>query len=91
MQDRIPFPLFFQTVDSQSFKKFLLSLEVGLQSTYQQALAEPPRAAQKIIASCLYKLVNKRGLVYVPVSVCADLLEVLYPYRVKLSHAENFS
>ena len=90
VENRILPPFFLQSIDGQSFEKLLLPLEVCLQSADQKALAEPARTAQKIISHRLDKLIYKSRLVYVIVSVPADFFEILYPYRVKFSHAEVF-
>ena len=82
MQDRILLPLLLQLLHGQSLEELPLPLEISLQSADQQTLPEPSRATQEIVASCLDEFIYLGGLVNIAVSVSADLLEILYPYRI---------
>ena len=85
MQDRIPFPFLLQAFHCQTLEQFLLPLEICFQRAHKKAFAEPSRTAQEIVASGFDQLVDQSCLVYVTVSVPADLLEILDPYRVKFA------
>ena len=85
MQNRILFPLLFQPFHCQSFEQLFLPLKICLKRAHKQALPEPPRTAEEIITPGLDQLVDQGCLVYVTISVPADFLEILDPYRVKFS------
>ena len=82
MQYRIFEPFLFQSMHGKSLEKLLLALEIRLQCTDEQTLAEPPRTAQEIIAPRGDKAVHLLRLVHIPVSVPAEFLEILDPYRI---------
>ena len=86
MDDRILFPSLFEFRDSQSFEQLFLSLEIRFKSADQQTFSEPARAAQEIITASRDKSVYQRSLVDIEVSSVTELLEILYSYRIKLSH-----
>ena len=85
MQNRILFPLLFQAFHCQSFEQLFLPLKICLKRAHKKAFAEPAWTAQEIVTARLDKFVYLGGFVYITVSVPADLLEILYPYRVKFS------
>ena len=82
VKHRILQPLLLQRADGQSLEEFLAPQKIVLQGGYQQALAEPPRSAQKIDFSFMRKPVYKVGLVHIGITVLADLFEALNSYRV---------
>ena len=86
MQDRIPFPLFFEFRYGQPVEQLFLALEIRFKGADKQAFPEPARAAQEIITASRDKSVYQRSLVNVEVSSVTELLEILYSYRIKLSH-----
>ena len=57
MQHRIFLPVLFQILDCQSVEQVLPALEIRLQGTHQQALAESAGTGQEIIGSCGNQLV----------------------------------
>ena len=86
MQDRIPLPLLFEAGNGKSVEKLFLSLKIRLKSTDKQAFPEPARAAQEIVPASRGKPVHKCCLVYIEEPVLAQAFEILYSYRIKLSH-----
>ena len=86
MEDRVPFPLLFEEGDSQPVEELPLPLEVCLEGADEQALPEPSRTAEEIIAACRDQPVYEGGLVHIEVSFLAEFLEILYAYRIKLFH-----
>ena len=78
----IRLPLRLQLLDGQSLEQIFLSLEVRLQSRDRQRLAETAWAAEEVTIHVTGHLVNKGCLVYVNITICAQLLEALYSYGV---------
>ena len=86
MEDRMPLPLPFERGYSQPVEELLLPLEVCLERADEQALAEPSRTAEEIVPTCRDQPVHKGGLVHIEEPVPTQALEILYTYRIKLSH-----
>ena len=82
MDDRILLPLFLQFLHGKSFEHLLLPLEISLQSAHKKAFAEPSRTAKKIVAACPCQLIYLCCLVHIKITVSAETLEILYPYRI---------
>ena len=83
-------PVGLQLLDFQPLKQLLLALEVGVQSAEQQALAEPPWAAQEVIPARCGEPVHQLGLVNVIIAVLYQALEALYSYGVLFHFAVVF-
>ena len=80
-------PLPFQTLHRKPREQLLPPLEVGLQRGDQQALAETPRTAQKIILPRAQQFIDQSGLVHIRVAALADFGKTLDSYRI--NHAHN--
>ena len=86
MEDRMLLPFLFEFRDGQSVEQLFLSQEIRFKSADQQTFPEPARAAQEIIPASGDKSVYQSCLVHIEEPVLAQALEILYSYRIKLSH-----
>ena len=68
-------------MDVQTPEQGLVSLEQALQCVEQQALAEPARPGEEIVAPLVHQPPDKGGLVHITKSLAADRPEILDPDR----------
>ena len=89
MQHEVLRPLLLQPLHGQPREELPPALEVGLQRGDQQALPEPPRAAQEVVPPLLHQLVNQRRLIHVDGPIRPQILKACLPDRVRyhLIHA----
>ena len=82
MQYRMFYPLFLELFHRQSFKEFLFSPKIGLESRNKQTLPKATGAAQEIITPRLHHLINQCGFIYIEKTLFTDFLKILYSDRI---------
>ena len=83
MQYRVLNPILLKFLYSQTFKQFLLTIEIGLHGRYKKALAESSWTAEKIISAGSCQSMYQCRFIYIDITVLADFLKILYAYWVQ--------
>ena len=82
VKHRILLPFLLQIIDGKPLEQLLLSLEIALQSRYEQRLSKSSWTTQKVYIAILHQIINEASFIKIYISTLYDFFKVLYSYRI---------